>query len=77
MKLNYNPFNIELSDILPILTPVISIYAILILVALIDLYKNRDERNNKLLWAIIIIALNAVGPVLYFAIGRRGNKHWN
>ncbi|MCT4480323.1 phosphatidylserine synthase [Peribacillus simplex] len=74
MKLHYgwNELkDIDFMPILPIILPVIAIGMILILIALIDLYRNRKTRKNVLLWTLIIIFANTIGPILYFVIGRK------
>ncbi|MFJ8071638.1 PLDc N-terminal domain-containing protein [Peribacillus sp. NPDC096447] len=74
MKLHYGwdeLKDIDFMPILPIILPVIAIGMILILIALIDLYRNRKTRKNVLLWTLIIIFANTVGPILYFVIGRK------
>ncbi|CAH0300347.1 PLDc N-terminal domain-containing protein [Peribacillus sp. Bi134] len=74
MKLHYgwNELkDIDFMPILPIILPVIAIGMILILIALIDLYRNRKMRKNVLLWTLIIIFANTIGPILYFVIGRK------
>jgi hypothetical protein len=43
---------------------------ILPLIAIIDIVKSRFEGNNKLIWVLVVILMNALGAVLYFAIGR-------
>ncbi|MGE7185935.1 PLD nuclease N-terminal domain-containing protein [Peribacillus sp. NPDC006672] len=63
--------DIDFMSILPIILPVIAIGLILVLIALIDLYRNRKTRKNVLLWTLIIIFANTIGPILYFVIGRK------
>lgn len=63
--------DIDFMSILPIILPVIAIGLILVLTALIDLYRHRKTRKNVLLWTLIIIFVNTVGPILYFVIGRK------
>ncbi|HKU11518.1 MAG TPA: PLD nuclease N-terminal domain-containing protein [Sinomonas sp.] len=46
----------------------------LAVVALVDLYRRPIGEltfGNKIIWAVAIILLNIVGPILYFAAGRR------
>lgn len=66
--------NIDFMSILPIILPVIAIGMILVLIALIDLYRNRKTRKNVLLWTLIIIFANTIGPILYFVIGRKDSE---
>ncbi|MBK5444820.1 MULTISPECIES: PLD nuclease N-terminal domain-containing protein [Peribacillus] len=63
--------NIDFMSFLPIILPVIAIGFILVLIALIDLYRHRKTRKNILLWTLIIIFVNTLGPILYFVIGRK------
>ncbi|WP_336634178.1 PLD nuclease N-terminal domain-containing protein [Lysinibacillus fusiformis] len=74
MKLHYGFDEISQLDwasILPILLPFLLVGSILILIALIDLYRNRNRRENVLMWTVIIVFFNTIGPVLYFMIGRK------
>jgi len=54
-----------------LLLPVLVIQLILLAVALIDLVKTKDTKGPKWMWALIIIFVNIVGPILYFVFGRR------
>lgn len=74
LKLNYTfdeLQDIDWSVILPIIIPFIIIDLLLKLIAIIDLYKHRKTRKNVLLWSLIIIFVNTIGPIIYFAIGRK------
>ncbi|MFJ7918626.1 PLD nuclease N-terminal domain-containing protein [Lysinibacillus fusiformis] len=79
MKLHYGFDEISQLDwasILPILLPFLLVGSMLILIALIDLYRHRNRRENVLMWTIIIVFFNTIGPVLYFMIGRKDvNTH--
>lgn len=66
--------DIDFMSILPVILPVIVIGLILVLIALIDLYRNRKTRKNVLLWTLIIIFANTIGPILYFVIGRKHSE---
>ncbi|PEJ33147.1 phosphatidylserine synthase [Peribacillus butanolivorans] len=63
--------NVDFMSFLPIILPVIAIGFILVLIALIDLYRHRKTRKNILLWTLIVIFVNTLGPILYFVIGRK------
>lgn len=74
MKLHYGFDDLQQIDwasILPIILPFIFVGFVLIIVALFDLYRHRDTRENILMWTIIILFCNSIGSVLYFIIGRK------
>ncbi len=60
-----------LEQILPLLVPIIVIQLILLVVALLDLRKQTTTRGPRWMWAIIIIFVNIVGPILYFVLARK------
>jgi len=66
----------DLMSFLPIVLPVILVGFILAMVALIDLYRNKSRRNNVLIWTLIIIFGNTIGPILYFVIGRKDSERF-
>jgi phospholipase D-like protein len=59
-------------QIIALLAPIVLIQLGLVIAALFDL--ERDERRvrggSKLVWAVIIVFVNLVGPILYFVAGR-------
>ena len=62
----------ELSEILPLLIPLAVIQLALLGFALRDLLnpERRVKGGNKLVWALIIIFVNLIGPLAYFFVGR-------
>ena len=60
----------EIQEILPFLIPILIVQLILIVVALLDLSKRSKTRGPKWMWALIILFVNLIGPIIYFAIGR-------
>jgi len=60
------------TQILLLLIPVIIIELGLLVVALRDLLRpeRRVRGDSKLMWGIIIVVINIIGPILYLAIGR-------
>ncbi len=60
------------SSVLLLVAPLVLLQLGLLIFAIADLL--RDDRavrwNNKGLWAVIIILVNVIGPVLYFLVGR-------
>ncbi|MED2039811.1 PLD nuclease N-terminal domain-containing protein [Bacillus wiedmannii] len=63
--------DIDIMAFLPIILPVIAVGALLVLIAFIDLYRHRKTRRNVLVWTLIILFVNILGPILYFVIGRK------
>lgn len=56
-----------------LVAPLIVIQFILVVVSIIDLVKIPHTNGPKWVWAVIILFINIVGPILYFVIGRRNN----
>ncbi|PHN01334.1 transcriptional regulator [Flavilitoribacter nigricans DSM 23189 = NBRC 102662] len=47
---------------------------ILVVLALVDLYKGSYPMNKKLLWLVIILVIPYIGAILYFAVGRNAGR---
>ena len=61
----------DIGSLLPLVIPVILIQLVLQIAALVDLVRReRVAKLPKWLWAVIIILLNLVGPIIYFILGR-------
>jgi len=59
------------TEILPFVIPLLIIQIALIIVALIDLIQREKVKgNNKVLWALLIVLVNIIGPIIYLFIGR-------
>ncbi|WNF21352.1 PLD nuclease N-terminal domain-containing protein [Mesobacillus jeotgali] len=56
-----------------LLAPILIIQVILLIVAVVDLIKIEKTNGPKWVWAIVILLVNIVGPILYFVIGRRNH----
>ncbi|MFF2450619.1 PLD nuclease N-terminal domain-containing protein [Neobacillus sp. NPDC058068] len=63
----------QLANYLPILAPIAIIQLVLLIIAIIDLVRIERTNGPKWLWALIILFINIIGPILYFVIGRRSN----
>ena len=61
----------ELQQYLPLLIPLFLIELVLLVAALVDLIR-RDRVNYvpKWGWALIILLINFIGPIVYLIIGR-------
>ncbi len=74
MNLHYGIDDLTFLDIealLPLILPIVIISLMLIVLALTDLYKNREFREHKRMWVLVIVFANTIGPVLYFVFGRK------
>ncbi len=61
-----------IKEILPFLIPLLLIQLVLLIIALADLIKREKVRGgNKIIWALVIVLVNIIGPVLYLFIGRQ------
>lgn len=63
----------EIASLLPIIIPLVVIQLGLMIWALYDMTRpGRTVRGgSKVVWALIVILINLIGPVLYFLIGRQ------
>lgn len=58
-------------EYLPFLLPIILIELVLMITALIHVLKHKTYRfGNRILWVVIVVFFQIVGPILYFTIGR-------
>jgi hypothetical protein len=59
-------------QIIALVAPIILIQLGLMIAALIDLeHEDRHVRGgSKLVWALVIVFVNVVGPIVYFVAGR-------
>ena len=64
--------DLKTEQIIALLIPIIVIQLGLMIAALYDL--EREERRvrggNKLVWVLIIVFINILGPIIYFVAGR-------
>ena len=61
-----------LQEILPFLIPLIVLQLLLMGVALYDLTRpeRRVKGDSKVVWALVVIFVNLLGPLLYFLFGQ-------
>lgn len=62
----------DLGGFFAILVPILVIQLGLLVWALHDLTRptRRVKGGSKVVWALIIIVVNLIGPILYFLVGR-------
>jgi hypothetical protein len=70
------PLAIQFStSLLLILLPLVVIELGLVVFSLVDLFKpeRRVIGDNKLVWALIIVLVGTIGPIVYLLAGRKQN----
>lgn len=61
----------QLLQYLPFLLPVLAIQIVMMVIALVHIFKHtRYRRGNRVLWVLVVVFLELAGPVLYFALGK-------
>lgn len=62
----------DLSELLPILVPLVIVQITLVVLGLWDLTRpeRRVTGGNKLVWGVIIVVFQMLGPLAYFLVGR-------
>jgi len=64
----------QIKEMLPWLIPLAILQLTLMIVALVDLAKREKVRgDSKLVWALLIVLINIIGPIVYL-IGGRGEE---
>lgn len=62
----------NVTDYLPILVPLVLLQLALMITALVHLVRNEKlNQNNKIIWALVIIFVNLIGPIIYLIFGRK------
>ena len=60
-----------LTPYIPFLIPVVVIQLGLLIAALIHILRHKTYKaGNRVLWIIIVVFVNIIGPILYFIIGK-------
>jgi hypothetical protein len=70
------PLGIQVStSLLLILLPIVVIELGLVVFSLVDLFKpeRRVIGENKLVWALVIVVVGTIGPIVYLLAGRKQN----
>ena len=63
------------ASLLLILLPLVVIEVGLVVFSLVDLFKAERHvvGNNKLIWALVIVLVGTIGPIVYLLAGRKQN----
>jgi len=59
-----------LKELLPFLVPIFLLQITLLVIALVDLIRRERTRGPKWVWAIVIVVVNIIGPIVYLLFGR-------
>ena len=64
--------DLDTGQIVALLAPIVLIQLGLLIAALYDLEKEdrRVRGGSKLVWVLIIVFVNIIGPIIYFVAGR-------
>jgi hypothetical protein len=58
--------------VLPFLIPLFLLEVGLLVWALLDVVKRQKVKgDNKVVWILIIVLIEVIGPIIYLAIGRK------
>ncbi|EUJ39652.1 hypothetical protein PWEIH_06161 [Listeria weihenstephanensis FSL R9-0317] len=60
-----------MSNTIALLAPFIILYLILLTIALVDLIRHWNSRQNPIIWLIVIVFVSTIGPIIYFIFGRK------
>lgn len=68
----------ETWQLVVLLIPLFILQFTLMIVAIVDLAKrDRVRFDNKVIWALVIVMFNIIGPVVYLAWGREAESSGN
>lgn len=71
LSMSLSEFLAVLPNILPILIPIFIVLLVLMLTALISLLRKDVPFSQKVVWLVVILLVNLIGPVIYFAVGSK------
>ena len=64
--------NVAIIDYLPFIIPIVILQLILAITALIHVLKHPNYRfGSKVMWIIVVLFLQFVGPIIYFVFGKQ------
>jgi hypothetical protein len=61
----------QFKQYIPLLIPVVLIQLGLMITAMVDLIRRAQTRGPKWVWAVVILLVNFIGPIIYFVAGRK------
>ena len=65
------PDGVDLAQLLPLLIPLVLLELGLLVWALLDIIRReRVKGGNKVVWILVVVLINIIGPIVYFLFGR-------
>ena len=60
-----------MTEYIPFLIPVILLELVLMVTALVHVLRHKNYRfGNRVLWALVVVLIQFLGPAAYFVFGR-------
>jgi len=61
----------QIIELLPFLIPLVVVELSLAIIALVHVLRHPNYKfGNKIMWAVIVLFVQFIGPVIYFTLGR-------
>lgn len=60
----------NIRTLIPFLVPIIILQLALMIAALVDLVRRERTKGPKWMWALVILLVGTLGPIIYFVVGR-------
>ena len=60
----------NINSLIPFLIPIVLLQLGLMVFALVDLIRRERTKGPKWVWALVVIFVNLIGPIVYLVVGR-------
>jgi hypothetical protein len=60
----------DIGSLIPFLVPIVLLQLGLMAFALVDLTRRERTKGPKWVWALVVVFVNLIGPVIYLVVGR-------
>ncbi|WP_033164821.1 PLDc N-terminal domain-containing protein [Clostridium sp. KNHs205] len=61
----------QIKEYLPFIIPILIVQYGLMIAALVHILRHKNYRiGNRVVWIVISVVVNTIGPILYFTIGK-------
>jgi hypothetical protein len=60
----------NINSLIPFLIPIVLLQLGLVVFALVDLKRRERTKGPKWVWALVIIFVNLIGPIVYLVVER-------